>query len=227
MMRTIGDVRAAAIAGSYGHGSLRPEDVREAYLAAGGAVAEAAQAEGVECPALREALAELRAADPEDEYLPELCADVADAAAEVLPRPYYVGAHPGDGSDFGVWYDAEADPEPGDAPDPEDGGVTLAVYTVGKMYGEPQTVAVQAPRVPEWVTDPAARAAWYAEAARARMEGRRVELVRLPAGCIWPGGGAEDAEIRLYGRPHVRTMDGGREVELPLGWEARGALWEG
>lgn len=93
-----------ATLGTVSHGTLRPEDLLESFAY------------------------ELRQLDPENallgEYLDldcldewtdeqqeaasELVNDMIDALSEHAPTFCYFGAHPGDGSDFGFWFDYES-----------------------------------------------------------------------------------------------------------------------
>lgn len=83
--------------GSYSHGTMRPEDLAPRFMA----ILETVNPERAQ--ELRKAQAE--AGDgPDLDYLVEVLFDELQAHC---PEGYYFGAHPGDGSDYGVWLEEE------------------------------------------------------------------------------------------------------------------------
>lgn len=89
------------IIGSVSHGTLRPEDLIPALKA------EYAYYAG------KAALRRLRLGRPSAAYYSSETASedldiLIDALNSMAPPYIYFGAHPGDGSDFGFWFDSEA-----------------------------------------------------------------------------------------------------------------------
>lgn len=89
--------------GSWSSGSTRVEDWAEAALD----MAQSVGYEGAECSELAEWLAMPHIAD--DDWTPEDALDeLVMALGDYAPIYCYVGAHPGDGADFGVWISEDA-----------------------------------------------------------------------------------------------------------------------
>lgn len=60
------------------------------------------------------------ASEPDPEVLGEIVGALCDALEGLAPEGHYVGTHPGDGADWGVWPDTDADAEPPES----EGGVS-------------------------------------------------------------------------------------------------------
>ena len=95
--------------GTISHGTLRSEDLLEAfadeldYQRSCGAAVDAEHGDR-----LRKLVDAARAVDPEHEDADELVAELQDALSELAPSYAYFGSTEGDGSDFGFWPDVNA-----------------------------------------------------------------------------------------------------------------------
>jgi len=175
---TISERAAASLAGSYGHGSCLPEDVLPAYRDALEAILSAARVAECDPERIREAEKALREAEgaEDSEFWTEACDALASAAGWLLPSPYYLGTHEGDGTDIGIFY---GDPEsPEDAAPPEE-----ATVAVARTDGD-RPVPLFLPPPPWYVRDPDQRADWLFRAARARVPDARSIIV--PATAVGP-----------------------------------------
>ena len=105
MRETISVERAAAMAGCYASGSLRPEDVVPAYRDILENVLSAAREEGCDPERIREAEKALKESEGAEssEWWDEACDQLASAAGWLLPEGWWVGGGEGDPTDIGIW----------------------------------------------------------------------------------------------------------------------------
>ena len=86
--------------GSISHGTLRNEDLLEAFI---NTLEELDDKKWFE-----ELIRQAKETNPESEYADDLVnEELPDALNSFVPDYVYFGAHPGDGSDFGFWPDYE------------------------------------------------------------------------------------------------------------------------
>jgi len=90
--------------GTISHGTLRSEDLAEALIGVAERIPEEGFPSGL-LSELRHIAFDHRVEDEETDS--EVICDAIDVLQEYAPPYCYVGMHPGDGSDLGVWPDVE------------------------------------------------------------------------------------------------------------------------
>jgi hypothetical protein len=86
--------------GSISHGTLRPEDLFESFLACALRLADEKQADD---PTFLERVKDIESYEYDGEELSEVICFLEDILNEMALPYTYFGAHVGDGSDFGFW----------------------------------------------------------------------------------------------------------------------------
>ena len=91
--------------GSISHGTLRPQDLLEAFLDFHGPVNGPIAC--VSQTLILDTQGWLEEEERDEEIGSELVNEWIDRFNEIAPPYFYFGAHPGDGSDFGFWLSEE------------------------------------------------------------------------------------------------------------------------